>query len=277
MDKAAASGADALTLDLEDAVPTGEKDNARRITSEFLCRRGNEVWCSVRVAPIEDRRCYDDIAAVVRAGACGVTLPKVESPDDVLVCDRILGWHEEANGLAPGSIAIIPAFESAAALLDAARIAAASPRVALTGPTAGKGGDVERSIGYRWTAQMEESLVLRSLGLLAMRAAGVPNPLTGLWTEIRDLAGLQAFAEQSREIGYDGMVVIHPSHVAVANAAFTVADVDLDYYEELVAALEAAEREGRAAITFRGEMIDIAMKVRAMDVLAAAGVRPAVD
>lgn len=128
------------------------------------------------------------------------------------------------------------------------------------GGLAAKGGDVERNVGYRSTKEGRETLTFRAQALLDARAAGVPNPVTGLWTDLRDLDGLRRFTEESRALGYEGMMVIHPSHAAVVNEVFTPSPEELAYYEGLVAAAdEALSRSGISAITFQGEMIDTAM------------------
>lgn len=122
-----------------------------------------------------------------------------------------------------------------------------------------KGGDVERSLGYRWTPSGTETLALRSQVLLDVRAAEVPNPVTGLWADVRDRDGLRAFAEQGRGLGYEAMLAIHPSHIAMINEVFTPTSDELDTDEAIVVAMEAAAAEGRGAVVHDGQMIDEAM------------------
>jgi citrate lyase subunit beta/citryl-CoA lyase len=100
---------------------------------------------------------------------------------------------------------------------------------------------------------------MRAQVLLDARAAGVPNPVTGLWTDIHDHDGLRAFATQGRDLGYEGMVVIHPDHVPVVNEIFGTSAAELERYERLSAAMEEATTKGSAAIMFEGHMVDIAM------------------
>jgi len=99
--------------------------------------------------------------------------------------------------------------------------------------------------------------------LLSVRASRVPNPVSGLWTDIDDLDGLAAFAHQNRGLGYEGMMCIHPSHVSVINAAFTPSDAELDRDRALVEAMREAAEGGRGATIFDGEMIDEATAVTA--------------
>jgi len=217
----------------------------------------------VRVNPLDGWAAAGELRAVTHPRLAGVVLPKVATPEDVRLADRLLGWCERERGLPVGSIALIPLLETATALREAYAIAAAASRVAYAGVVAAPGGDVERALGYRWSAAGTETLALRSRVLLDVRAAGVAHPVTGLWGRIGDLDGLRAFAEQNRSLGYAGMMAIHPSHVAVINEVFSPSPAELDRCARLVAAVEAAQSAGSGAVTFEGEMVDEAMAATA--------------
>lgn len=151
---------------------------------------------------------------------------------------------------------IVPT-ETAPAFQNAPEIAAASPRIgAMIGGTA-RHADIARAVGFEWSPEGLESLYIRSRVLIACRAAGL-HPLTGLWEDVADLEGLRAFAAQGRALGFRGMIVIHPSHVPVVNEAFTPTVAEVDFYRGLIAAFEAAEAEGRAALVYKDRHIDIA-------------------
>jgi citrate lyase subunit beta/citryl-CoA lyase len=124
----------------------------------------------------------------------------------------------------------------------------------MIGPTA-EHADIARAVGYQWTPEGEETLYLRSRILLACREAGI-HPLTGLWERLEDLAGLKAFAEKGRQLGFRGMIAIHPSHVAAVNEAFTASAADVEFHEGLVAAYEKAAAAGDGAVRYRGVHID---------------------
>ena len=255
--RADTSGADAIVVDLEDAVPRHDKDAARNALANLLEQPERPATpLFVRVNPIDDPLFLRDVEALAGRGIAGVMLPKVESANDILVADRVLSWFE--NPRRP-RLSIIPVLETARAMRDAYEIASASSRVAYMGGLSSRGGDVERALGYRWSAAGNESLAMRSRVLLDARAAGAVNPLSGLWSDVRDLDGLRAFAEQSRELGYEGLIVIHPSHVPTVNATFTPSRADLDRDEALVHALDSAARQGRGAVNFAGHMVDEAM------------------
>ena len=91
-----------------------------------------------------------------------------------------------------------------------------------------------------------------------MRAAGVPNPLSGLWGVIDDLDGLAVFATRTRDLGYEGMMVIHPSHLPIVNAAFTPTPDEIAGWRRIVAAMAEAEDAGSGAIRLDGRLIDVA-------------------
>ncbi|WP_326626853.1 CoA ester lyase [Nonomuraea fuscirosea] len=261
--KAAAAGADAAILDLEDAVPPAGKSAARAQVAEAVATWTGDMALFVRINPLDGWAAAEDLRAVTHSRLHGVVLPKVGEPADVLLADRMLTWCEREHGLTEGRIALVPLLESALALRAAYDIATASPRAAYLGAVTGKGGDVERAIGYRWTPSGTETLALRSRVLLDVRAAGAPCPVAGLWTTIGDLDGLRAFAEQNRSLGYEGMMAIHPSHIPVINEAFSPGPEDLARYARLIATVEEAQARGAGAITFEGEMVDEAMAARA--------------
>ena len=267
--KARAAGADAAVLDLEDSVPAARWLSARAEVADAVARAGapagqaDPMALFVRVNPLDDWSGAEELRAVVRPGLAGVVLPKVRSAQDVKLADRLLGWCEQERGMSPGHVALVPLLETASGLRAAYDIARATPRVAYLGALTAPGGDVQRAVGYRWSPEGTETVALRSRVLLDARAAGVPCPVSGLWTRIGDLPGLRAFAEQNRSLGYEGMMAIHPSHVPVINEVFSPGPAELARCAELVAAVEAAQKDGTGAVTFQGEMVDEAMALTA--------------
>ncbi|MEV1247694.1 HpcH/HpaI aldolase/citrate lyase family protein [Nonomuraea sp. NPDC050022] len=272
--KAAAAGADAAILDLEDAVPQAGKAAARARVAEAVAGATGDMALFVRINPLDGWASAEDLRAITHARLAGVVLPKVADEGDVRLADRLLSWCEREHGLPEGHIALVPLLESAAALRTAYDIGRAAPRVAYLGAVTGKGGDVERAVGYRWSPEGTETLALRARVLLDVRAAGAPCPIAGLWTNIADLDGLRAFAEQNRSLGYEGMMAIHPAHVPVINEVFSPTPEELARYARMIAAVEEAQGHGAGAITFEGEMVDEAMAIRARVVLDTYGKNP---
>jgi citrate lyase subunit beta/citryl-CoA lyase len=260
MEKAPQYGADALILDLEDSVPYPDKEAARALVRQAiadLSARGQTLF--VRVNALDSDLTGDDLNAIVCAGLTGLLPPKVESADDVQQLETLLAYFERREGLAPGSIELIPTLETAKGIRNAYDIALASPRVASIAGGAGKGGDTNRSLGYRWTREGTETLFIRSKVLLDARAAGIQYPLVASWFDVGDLDGLIADARRNRQLGFSGMLLIHPSHVGPVNEIFTPSAEELAYYKGLLEVMETAARQGTAAVAYQGAMVDIAM------------------
>ncbi|MCD7440763.1 CoA ester lyase [Streptomyces lincolnensis] len=269
--KAAAAGADAAVVDLEDAVPEDAKDAARDSVAHALAASYGPMRLLVRVNPLSTDggwRGADDLRAVARPGLYGVVLPKVSSADDIRLADRLLSWCEREQGLPQGHFALLPLLETARALREAYDIGRAADRVAHLGALTAPGGDVERAVGYRWSPEGTETRDLRARVLLDARAAGRPHPVAGLWADIPDLTGLERFAADNRALGYEGMMVIHPSHVPVVNDVFTPGEDELARHARLIAAVERAQAEGAGAVRFEGRMVDEAMAAASREVLA---------
>ena len=268
LDKALASGADCVVLDLEDSVPADLKASARETVAASIRavrERDARVGLFVRVNPLDTRLTGADLEAVVVPGLTGVFAPKIETATDVLRYDALLDHFEARNGV-EGLEYIVPV-EMIGAIQNAREIATASPRVgAMIGPTA-EHADIARAVGYRWTPEGEETLYLRSRVLLACREAGI-HPLTGLWERLDDLVGLKTFAEKGRQLGFRGMIAIHPSHVPVVNEAFTPTADEVEFHEGLLAAYAVAAAAGSGAVRYRGVHIDKAHVDTARDWLA---------
>ncbi|MFC4561111.1 HpcH/HpaI aldolase/citrate lyase family protein [Nocardiopsis mangrovi] len=269
--KALASGADAVIIDLEDAVPEREKKAARLDTVAAIAAAaagpgGPALF--VRVNALEGWAGAEDVRAVVAPGLAGVVVPKVDGPADVEFAARLLDWSEAEAGLPRGGLAIVPLLETAAGLRRAYEVGTASHRVMCLGALSARDGDIQRAVGFQWSPEGAETLELRARVLLDARAAGTPNPVSGLWTAIRDLDGLRRFAEQNRSLGYAGMMAIHPAHVPVINEVFAPTAADLDRDRRLVAEMERAQAAGEGAVVFEGVMIDEAMLASARTRLA---------
>jgi citrate lyase subunit beta/citryl-CoA lyase len=255
--KARASGADAVIADLEGAVTAAAKGRARDIVGRELDRAATG-GCPlfVRVGSTTSGQMVNDLAAVVRPGLAGVLLPQVVGADDVRLLETHLDRLERERGLPEGSIIVQPLLETPQSIRDAYELACCSPRIAYMGAGISRQGDIARRMGFRWTAEGLETLFIRSKVLLDVRAAGIAYPLSGIWGEIADLEGLRAFAEQTLSLGYTGMMVIHPTHVAPVNEVFTPSADDIAQWREILAAMAAAEAEGVGAIRLRGRVID---------------------
>jgi len=254
-----ACGADGILFDLQDAVPEEQILDARDVVRSAVdASDGSGPAILVRVAPVGSPALDQDLDAVVAPGLSGIVVPLLSSPSEVEEVAARLDRLEALRGMPAGSTVVVPLVETASAARFSYEIASASPRVAYMGGASAPEGDIARALGFRWTAAGTETLFLRSWVLLNVRAAGVTYPISGLWPLLDDLDGLRAFAEQTRDLGYTGMMAIHPSHVPVINAVFTPSAADIRRWHETVDALAAARAEGAGAVRLGATMVDAA-------------------
>jgi citrate lyase subunit beta/citryl-CoA lyase len=272
--KAVASGVDGVILDLEDSVPLAMKEEGRRTVAasiRSLAEGKKRVGVYVRLNALESGLAGDDIEAVTIEGLDGYVLPKTYGEKDIIQFDALVTHYERRNGVRPGSVEFILSLETAQAYAACERMIDASPRVATLFSGTAKDADVSRSIGFEFTPEGLETLYLRSRAVLATRAAGLEFPLVGIWQDLKDPEGARRFSEQNRQLGFRGQVLIHPSHVAIANEVFTPSAEDVRFYGGMIEAFEQAEKTGVAAILYEGHHIDYAHVKTARAVLARAG------
>jgi citrate lyase subunit beta / citryl-CoA lyase len=257
--KAIASGADAVIIDLSDAVPQADVEIARRNVADFLADRpvrDDETAILVRTNEVRSPLFEKDLVAVIRPGLYGIMLPLIDSPDDVVMATGYIEKCESAAGVPIGKTVVVPLLETAASVRLAYQIAIASDRVEHVGAGSSEQGDVARSVGYRWSADGTESLAFRSMALLEVRAAGIAYPVSGMWTVIDDLRGLHTYAEQTRNLGYTGMMAIHPSHIPAINEVFSPTTEDIAQWQQVLKAMRQAQRSGIGATRLNGKLID---------------------
>jgi citrate lyase subunit beta/citryl-CoA lyase len=264
---------DSIVLDLEDAVPRNLKVAARAQCREAIgVLKAKGIPAFVRINGWDEGG-RDDVLAVAAAGFSGVMLPKARDVGQVRELDRVLAYVEGREGLDFESIVIMPLPETAEGLADARLLVAASPRCCtLAGIVGGTvEGDVARAMGFRPTLEGTEQLYLASKMVLDARAGGARWPMASIiGTALEDLAAVRTLVTRARSLGFSGAILIHPTHVAVANEVFAPTPDEVDYYAGLIEAMQAAEARGDAAVRYRGIMVDYAMLPRAHDVLAEA-------
>jgi citrate lyase subunit beta/citryl-CoA lyase len=269
--KAATSGADAVILDLEDAVTAERRPDARAAIVQWLATADRAVPLWVRINPVDSPDALADLAAVIVGRPDGVVLPKARDGSDV---HRVHHWLESLEarcGFPPGSIRLMPLItESAGALLKAATFTALPARVAgLTWGAEDLAADVGAARNRTPDGEYELTYALaRSFCLLAAAAAGVPAYDT-VDTEFRDAAAVERRARDSRRQGFTGKLAIHPAQVAPIHAAFDPTAEEIDWAERVLAAFRAAP--GVGAIAFEGGMLDKPHVRQAERILAAAG------
>ena len=247
----AASGADALFLDLEEPrTPCTEETRirARKLVREFLETAPVGAGASryfVRVQPVASGMILRDLDAVMCERLTGVLLPKITGPADVHAADAILSCVETEHGLPVRSTMLYPILENANAIRNAYEIATASERVAYMGGAISRFGDIVASLGFRWTREGTETLYIREKVLIDARAAGIRYPISGMWGGANDdLDGLRTWLNELRDIGYFGMMMGNVEHVAIVNEAFTPTAEEIAYWQELDRLTVEAESAG---------------------------------
>ncbi|MFL6843466.1 MAG: HpcH/HpaI aldolase/citrate lyase family protein [Allosphingosinicella sp.] len=262
MEKALRAGADALILDLEDAVAPAAKPDARRHVAEFL-NNHNEAKIWVRINPLDGEEVEKDLAAVLASHPDGIVLPKAEGGASVTELARRL----TDRGNATAQILAI-ATETPAAIFQLGSYGGAKRLAGLTWGAedlpAAIGAATSREADGRFTPPYE---LARSLCLFGAAAAGVA-PIETVYPAFRDLDGLAAYAGRARRDGFTGMMAIHPDQVPVINTAFTPSEAEVAHARAVVAAFEA--RPGAGAVSLDGRMIDRPHLVQAQRTLAAA-------
>lgn len=255
--KALRAGADAVVVDLEDAVPADAKDAAREQTVDLLAQRdgaggGPAVW--VRINPAGTDLGRRDVAALAGARLDGIRLPRAEDPAAVREVAERTG------------VPLQLILESARGLLRAPELAAAHELVAGIGlGEADLSADllVDHDEGLRWA---------RGWVVVAARAAGLAAPVQSVWTDVGDLDGLRASTLAGRRAGFFGRSVIHPRQLDIVHEVYTPSAAEIEQAAQLVAvSAAAAERGESAALGPDGRFVDPAVVARARVVLDRAG------
>jgi citrate lyase subunit beta/citryl-CoA lyase len=269
--KAASRGADEIVIDLEDAVAMSAKDEARETVVAALSEpQWRGVRTSVRVNAPRTPWCHQDIVALASLPDAPETIvvPKVESPADLAFVERLLDGAEAASGRAT-PLGVQALIENAAGVANVTAIAASSPR--LVGLILGY-ADLSASLGRARGAgaELDSWRAIQDAVLVAARAADIAA-IDGPYLGVKVDAGFQAAAERARDMGFDGKWAIHPAQVAALNELFTPTDEELEHARAVIGALEDAERNGGAgAVALDGQMLDEAVRIAALRVLARA-------
>jgi citrate lyase subunit beta/citryl-CoA lyase len=262
LEKAKSIPADALILDLEDAVaPDAKADARKRVAAAAASGEYGHREVTIRVNGPGTAWHADDLRAAAEAGPDAVVVPKVESAHTVLEVERAL----EAAG-APDHTAIWAMVETPRAMLDARAVAAASER--LTVLVMGT-NDLAKELHAEHVPGRAPLLTGLSLALLAARETGKVI-LDGVYNDVKDLAGFEAECVQGRQFGFDGKTLIHPAQVEPCNRIFAPSPEQVERSRRIIEAFDEATREGRGVVTVDGRMIENLHVEEARRVLALA-------
>jgi len=270
--KAPTRGADEIIIDLEDAVALSAKDEAREIVVAALDEpQWQGVQTAVRVNAPRTPWCHADVIALAAhpTAPSSIIVPKVESAADLAFIERLLDGVEAATQTST-PMRVQALIENAAGVANVNEIAAASPRLdSLILGYADLSASLGRARGAM--AELDSWRALQDALLVAARANDV-SAIDGPYLGVKVDESFMAAADRARDMGFDGKWAIHPAQVAALNELFTPTEEEVEKARAVIDALEAAEREGGAgAVAVDGQMLDEAVRVAALRVLARAG------
>ena len=267
VEKAFGVGADAVVLDLEDAVPMAQKAEARTIIAKAIDAHADATSPAifVRVNSVGSGEVERDINAVVRRGLVGVRIAKCDKAIDVSRVSALLEKAELEQHLDVGRIRIVCNIESARGVWNALEIAAASSRVLALSFGA---VDFARDVGVSVGADQRETLYARSRLVLASRVAEIRPPIESVYVDIADLEGLARATRESRALGFFGRSTIHPTQVPIVNDVFTPDVDEVRRAREVMEAARQAAATGTGALRLaNGDFVDLAVVRRAEETL----------
>ena len=252
VEKSMTLGADAVILDLEDAVANAEKEATRAVVVRALAQP-RRCQGYVRVNALGTPWSHGDFMAVVAPGVDGIVLPKVESASNLHTAEWLLRSLERERGLPEGGIDLIPIVETALGFSSIASIARSGTRVRRLSFGA---GDFTFDVGITWSRDELELLPYRTAFVVESRAAGLEPPLDTVWVSLQDAEGFANSVQRVKDLGFQGKLCIHPDQVPVVNERFSPSQAELAQARRIVDAFAQAEREGLAAIQVDGKFVD---------------------
>jgi citrate lyase subunit beta/citryl-CoA lyase len=262
--KARILDADTVVLDLEDAVTPDRKAAARNLIRAELPGLSNDTRAAVgvRINPVGTALWRDDLRAVACDSLDFVIVPKTEHADQLREVDALLTGLEAELGVERGGIGMFASIETPLGVLRCGEISLAAPERLLTfafGPV-----DLAADLGLDLTEQGLELLYARSQVVVAARAGGRLPAIDGPYLALDDLVGLEATTSRSRQLGFQGRVVIHPDQLhPVAQIFSELSEAELAHARRIVDAFSAVEQEGVASIAVEGQFVDYPVYHRA--------------
>jgi len=262
LEKVGGFGADAIVLDLEDAVADAEKEAARGAVRAALPTYTGRTVVFVRVNGPETGRLEDDARAVVCPDLDGLMVPKVERAETLPTVDRLLARLEREQGLPEGHVRLLPLIETALGLVRCDEIALTAPRRVVT--LVFGLGDFSTDLGVDLTPDATELLYGRSRVVVAVRAARFRPALDGPYLDLENAAGLRTDTMRSRQLGFQGRVAVYPPQSDPVHRAYAELPAEeVERARRVVEAFERAEAAGSALIQVDGRFVDYPIYERA--------------
>lgn len=248
-DKACSAGADAVIIDLEDAVAPAEKESAREAIRRWL---SSERSVYLRINASESTWFQQDLSLARLPGVAGIVLPKAERADEISAV------------LSAGALQVLPLVESAQGMWNANQLARQPQVLRLLF------GTIDFNVDMGIEGEDDELIYFRSQLVLLSRVAGIQPPVDGVTTDIGNEAQIRSDTNRGRKLGFGGKLCIHPKQVPVVNACFAPSAEQVDWARRV---LEAVNRTGGSAIAVDGRMVDRPVILRAQEIVAEAGRR----
>jgi citrate lyase subunit beta / citryl-CoA lyase len=264
--KAPVLAAGAVVLDLEDAVAPDQKQRARELVAATVHAAGIAAPTFVRINPLEGGLGRADLAKVVAPGLRGIMLPKAQSVSQLEALDEALNEAEATAGIEAGTVLVAALIETPQGVLNAPQLAR-GPRVSAL---CLGGEDLSLALGARRTPEGHELDFARAMLVTAAAAAGV-QAIDTVWTNIRDLDGLERECRFTRDLGFTGKLAIHPGQLDAIHDAFAPGPEELALARRIVTAFEGSVG---GVLAVDGKMVDAPVVERARLVLAAAPPAP---
>lgn len=273
VDKAINTSADAVIIDLEDAVPLAQKKETRSVVREKLLQHRNQM-VFVRVNALDTEFVRGDIDEVIIEDLTCIVIPKVETAAQIREINALLLETEEKKGIKPGSIHIIPLLESALAVEQAFQIASEKTDPERLFTMAFGAADFTLDMGIELTKTGKELSYPRARIAVACRAAGIDPPLdTPFMIDLKDRKALEADIQRAKRFGFQGKLCIHPNQVEICNTMFSPADHEIAFARKVIQAFDEAEAGGTGAIQLEGKFIDYPIVERSRRILKLANLK----
>jgi len=270
IEKAIATRADVIIIDLEDAVPLSEKESSRSNVREKVALFPERVIL-VRINPLDSPFVKGDLNEAIVKGVNGIVLPKVDKVEDVHTINSLLHKLEKDRSFPDGSIRVFPLIESAVAVQHIYDIVSTKTRPDRIDTVMFGAADYTLDMGIEMTMKGDELFYARSRIAIACRAADIAPPVdTPFMIDLENTEALISDAKRAKELGFQGKLVIHPDQVEPCNKIFSPLPEEIKKAEKIVNAFEEAEAEGVAAIRLEGKFIDYPVVKRSRDILALA-------
>ena len=270
VDKAVKTNADAVIIDLEDAVVLTEKEASRSKVRDKILEHA-ERKIIVRVNSLESPFFQGDLAEVITGNLACLMVPKVESAAHIREINDNLLKVEKEKGIVQGSVSIIPLIESAGAVQNIFQIATEKTEPSRIYCVAFGSADYTLDMGIEITREGAELSYPRSRIAVASRAARIEPPLdTPFMMDLKDMEALKVDAGRAKQLGFQGKLCIHPNQIEPCHAIFSPTKEEILYAERVVQVFEEAEKEGSAAILLDGKFIDYPVVERARRILKVA-------